>query len=74
MVDTVNAVAFDEKALTVTATAADKTVAAGDVLVFVSTAVGGTGLVDPGGRVQVEIEATGYTTTTSGGVTTHTQG
>jgi YD repeat-containing protein len=73
MVGGVNAVAFDELPLTVTSTAADKAVAAGDILAWVSTAVGGTGLVDPGGQVKVEIDAAGYTTTTVGGVTTHTQ-
>lgn len=50
----VNGVAFDEKALTISATAADSVVVAGDIIAFVSTHVGGTGLVDPGGRVQVE--------------------
>jgi hypothetical protein len=74
MVGGVNGVAFDEKDITVTSTAADKAVAAGDILAFVSTAVtGATGLADPGGSVKVEIEGSGYTTTTSGGVTTHTQ-
>jgi hypothetical protein len=61
MVGGVNAVAFDEKAITLSATASDLVVAAGDVLVWVSTAVGGTGLADPGGQVQVEIGATSYT-------------
>jgi predicted metal-binding membrane protein len=74
MTSGVNGVAFDELAATVTSTLADKTVAAGDILAWVSTAVGGTGLVDPGGNVRVEIDASGYTTTTTGGVTTHTQG
>lgn len=48
----VSTVAFDEKALTLTATAADAEVAAGDVLVMVSTAPG-TGIADPGGIVTV---------------------
>lgn len=50
----VNAVAFDEKAYTLSVTAADLVVAAGDVLVFESTHVG-TGIVDPPGRVIVTI-------------------
>lgn len=62
MVLGVDGVAFDEKAITLTATAADRVVAAGDVLLWVSTAVtGGGGLVDPGGVVQVEIGASSYT-------------
>ena len=56
-----NAVAFDEKAITLSVTAADLVVAAGDVLAWVSTAVtGGGGLVDPGGLVQVEIKSASY--------------
>jgi hypothetical protein len=51
----VNGVAFDEKAITLTATLADRAVAAGDVLVWESTHVGSTGLADPGGRVSVKI-------------------
>lgn len=50
----INAVAFDEKAVTLTATIASRAVAAGDILAVVSTAVG-TGLADPGGLVQVEL-------------------
>jgi hypothetical protein len=75
MTSGVNAVAFDEIALTLSATASDRVVAADDVLLWVSTAVtGGGGLVDPGGQVRVEIDAVGYTTTTTaGGVSTHTQ-
>jgi hypothetical protein len=58
----VTAVAFDEKAATVTSTVVDKTLAAGDILVWVSTAVtGGGGLADPGGRVEVTIGASSYT-------------
>lgn len=49
----VNLVAFDEKAITLSATPADLVVAAGDILEWTSTHVGGTGLVDPGGLVQV---------------------
>jgi len=48
----VNLVAFDEKAATLTATAADLLVTAGDVLSWVSTHTG-TGVVDPGGSVKV---------------------
>lgn len=56
MVGGVNALDFDEKAITLSVTAADLVVAAGDVLAFVSTAVtGGGGLVDPGGLVKVTI-------------------
>lgn len=51
----VNLVANDAKAVTLTATAADLVVAAGDVLTFDSAHVGGTGLADPGGVVEVDI-------------------
>ena len=51
----VNAAASDEKALTLSATAANRVVAAGDILTFTSTHGGTTGLGDPGGLVQVEI-------------------
>lgn len=61
MVSGVNGVAFDELAITLSATAADRVVAAGDVLLWVSTAIGATGLADPGGHVQVEIGASSYT-------------
>lgn len=50
-----NLAADDETALTLSATAANRNVTAGDILEFQSNAVGGTGLVDPGGLVQVEI-------------------
>jgi hypothetical protein len=50
----VNAVAFDAKTITLHATAANRVVAAGDVLSFDSTAPG-TGIADPGGMVIVEI-------------------
>jgi len=43
----VNAVADDETVLTLTATAADLVVAAGDILEFTSLSVGGTGLAGP---------------------------
>lgn len=52
---TVNAVAFDEKDFTLSAVAGATTVAAGDVLEVRSAPVGGTGLVDPGGTVTIEI-------------------
>ena len=58
MTSGVNGVAFDESQLTVSSTAADTVVAKGDILVWVSTAVGGTGLVDPGGRVEIELTRT----------------
>lgn len=51
----VDLVAFDEKALTVSATAADLVFAAGDVLAFVSTHTA-SGLVDPGGTVKVTVQ------------------
>jgi hypothetical protein len=50
----INATAFDEKALTLSGTAANLVVAEGDVLAFVSEHVG-TGLADPGGEVQVKV-------------------
>jgi YD repeat-containing protein len=66
LVSAVNLVAFDEKDITLTATVADRVVAAGDELVWVSTAVtGGGGLVDPGGHVVVEIGATSYSDVSS---------
>jgi hypothetical protein len=52
LVSGVNAAAFDEKSVTVTATVADKTVAAGDVIELKSLSVG-TGLADPGGQFAV---------------------
>lgn len=51
----VNATDFNEQDFTLSAVAGATTVAAGDVLAFVSTHTGATGLADPGGRVQVEI-------------------
>lgn len=50
----VNAAVTDEKALTLSGTAANLDVVAGDVLAYESTHIG-TGIVDPGGVVQVEI-------------------
>lgn len=50
----VNAAASDAKALTLSVTAADLVVAAGDVLAFVSTHAA-SGLADPGGQVIVEL-------------------
>ena len=47
-------VAFDEKAFTLSVVAGATTVAEGDILALASTHAG-TGLVDPGGSVQVEI-------------------
>lgn len=55
MTSGVNASDFDEKALTLSGTAANLVVAAGDILAFASVHVGSTGLADPGGKVQVEI-------------------
>lgn len=55
LLGTVDLVEGDEKALTLSATPANLVVAAGDILEWTSTPVGGTGLVDPGGMVAVEI-------------------
>jgi hypothetical protein len=52
----VNTVAADEKAVTLSGTAADLVVVAGDVLQWQSTAVG-TGIADPGGLVAVTTAA-----------------
>jgi hypothetical protein len=49
-----DAAAFDEKTITLTTTAADKVVAAGDILAVSSTHVG-TGIADPGGTMFIEI-------------------
>jgi hypothetical protein len=55
MVSGVNAAADDERTVTViTASDADN-VAEGDILEWKSLHVGGTGLADPGGLVQVEV-------------------
>lgn len=51
----VNGVENDEKALTLNATYASRKVSKGDVLELVSDSQG-TGLADPGGLVQVEIQ------------------
>lgn len=50
----VNAAAFDEKAITLSATAADLNVSAGDVLAFLSDA-NASGIADPGGVVKVAL-------------------
>lgn len=47
-----NGVAFDEKAFTLSGTSANLNVVEGDILVVVET-VGGTGLANPGGRIEV---------------------
>lgn len=74
LVGGVNLVAFDEAAITLNGTAANLVVAAGDVLVWVSTAVtAGGGLVDPGGVVEVEIGAASYTDVGAGGTIAQTQ-
>lgn len=52
----VNAAENDEKAFTLHATHANREVAKGDVLELVSDSQGSTGLADPGGVVQVEIQ------------------
>jgi hypothetical protein len=50
----VNAVAFDETSLTLSGTAANLDLAAGDVLALQSDSVG-TGLADPGGLLRVSV-------------------
>lgn len=55
MLATVDGVDFDEKAITLSATAADLVVADGQILAWTSVHVGTTGLADPGGRVKVAI-------------------
>lgn len=55
MLATVDGVDFDEKAITLSATAADLVVADGQILAWTSVHVGTTGLADPGGRVKVTI-------------------
>lgn len=50
----VNAAVSDETALPVSGTPANLEVAAGDVLAYESTAIG-TGIADPGGLVQVQV-------------------
>jgi|SRR5690349_1217409 len=52
----VNTVAADEKAITLSVTASDLLLVAGDVLQWQSTAVG-TGIADPGGLVAVSTAA-----------------
>lgn len=52
----VNTVAADEKAITLSATASDRNVSAGDVLQWQSTHVG-TGIADPGGLVAISLAA-----------------
>lgn len=51
----VNPLDFDETAITLSVVAGATTVAEGDELAWSSAPVGGTGLVDPGGTVKVEI-------------------
>lgn len=51
----VNAAADDSTAITLSATAADLVVTAGDVLVVKSLHVGSTGLADPGGLVEIDL-------------------
>lgn len=51
----VNAAADDDTAITLSVTAANIAVVAGDVLVVQSNHVGSTGLADPGGLVEIEI-------------------
>jgi hypothetical protein len=51
----VNAAADDETSITLSGTAANLVVAAGDILAWQSNHVGATGLADPGGMVIVGI-------------------
>lgn len=53
----VDLVAFDEKAITVSGTAANVAVVEGDVLAL-STVKNGSGLTTPGGQVKISIVAT----------------
>lgn len=53
----VNAAAFDETTITLSATTANRNVAEGDVLELFSDAIG-TGIADPGGLLTVTIERT----------------
>lgn len=53
LVTDTNLVANDEKAITLSATAANLVVAEGDILAFTSTHGGTTGLADPGGLLIV---------------------
>lgn len=55
MTSGVNSTDFNESAMTLSVVADATDVAAGDVLAFVSTHSGSTGLADPGGLVEVEI-------------------
>lgn len=50
----INAAAFDDTALTLSGTTANRSVAEGDVLALASTAVG-TGIADPGGLLLVTV-------------------
>jgi hypothetical protein len=50
----VNATAFDEKAITLSGTAANLVLASGDTIIWNSTHVG-TGITDPGGLVSVTL-------------------
>ncbi|MCY0928310.1 hypothetical protein OTB20_19335 [Streptomyces sp. H27-H1] len=50
----VNAVANDDKAITLSATAANLVLAAGDTLLWRSVAVG-TGIADPGGLLRITV-------------------
>lgn len=56
LVGGVNLVAYDERAIPLSTTPSDLLVTAGDILEYRSIAVGGTGLVDPGGTVSVTFE------------------
>jgi len=58
LVGGVNLAAFDESALALSGTPANLVVAAGDVLQWQSLPVGGTGLVEGGGEVEVIVTRT----------------
>lgn len=51
----VNATADEQTPITLSATASDLVVAAGDILVWQSNHVGGSGLADPGGLLHIEL-------------------
>ena len=55
VVNGVNPTDFNEQAMTLSAVANARDVVAGDIIAFVSTHVGSTGLADPGGLVKLEL-------------------
>lgn len=55
LLGSVNLTDYDEKAITLSVVAGATTVAAGDILAWSTAPVGGTGLVDPGGLVAIDL-------------------